>query len=38
LRLFHQDCGADAAVEIRCENDHQVPASELGVRLTRKSS
>jgi DNA-binding HxlR family transcriptional regulator len=38
LRLFHQDCGADAAVEIRCANDHKVPASELGVRLARKSS
>jgi DNA-binding HxlR family transcriptional regulator len=38
LRLFHQDCGADAAVEIRCANDHAVPASELGVRLARRGS
>ena len=37
LRLFHQDCGADAAVEIRCTKGHEVPASELGVRLERKS-
>jgi DNA-binding HxlR family transcriptional regulator len=38
LRLFHTECGADAAVEIRCANDHEVPPAELGVRLTRKSS
>jgi DNA-binding HxlR family transcriptional regulator len=36
LRLFHQECGADAAVEIRCTKGHEVPASELGVRLERK--
>ncbi|HEX3287831.1 MAG TPA: helix-turn-helix domain-containing protein [Mycobacterium sp.] len=38
LRLFHKDCGAEAAVEVRCANDHTVPATELGVRLARKSS
>ena len=38
LRLFHQDCGADAAVEIRCTKDHKVPPSELGVRLARNRS
>jgi DNA-binding HxlR family transcriptional regulator len=38
LRLFHTECGADAAVEIRCASDHEVPPAELGVRLTRKSS
>jgi DNA-binding HxlR family transcriptional regulator len=29
LRLSHQDCGADVAVEIRCERGHHVPADEL---------
>ncbi|RDH75094.1 transcriptional regulator [Mycolicibacterium moriokaense] len=38
LRLYHQGCGADAAVEIRCTEEHEVPASELGVRLAGKNS
>jgi DNA-binding HxlR family transcriptional regulator len=36
LRLFHQDCGAEASVEIRCAKDHKVPPSELGMRSARK--
>jgi DNA-binding HxlR family transcriptional regulator len=36
LRLTHLDCGADATVEIRCANGHDVPADELGVRLVRR--
>jgi DNA-binding HxlR family transcriptional regulator len=36
LRLTHLGCGADATVEIRCEEGHQVPADELGVRLDRR--
>lgn len=37
LRLTHLDCGADASVEIRCENGHSVPADELGVRVARRN-
>jgi DNA-binding HxlR family transcriptional regulator len=33
LRLTHLDCGAEASVEIRCANGHEVPLDELGVRL-----
>jgi DNA-binding HxlR family transcriptional regulator len=36
LRLTHLDCGAEATVEIRCANGHEVPADELGVRLVRR--
>jgi DNA-binding HxlR family transcriptional regulator len=36
LRLTHLDCGAEAGVEIRCAQGHQVPADELGVRLVRR--
>lgn len=35
LRLTHLDCGAEASVEIRCANGHDVPSDELGVRLVR---
>jgi DNA-binding HxlR family transcriptional regulator len=35
LRLTHLDCGADATVEIRCTEGHQVPAEELGVRVVQ---
>ena len=35
LRLTHLDCGAEASVEIRCANGHDVPPDELGVRLAR---
>ena len=38
LRLTHKDCGAEASVSIRCADGHDVPASELGVRLASKSS
>ena len=33
LRLAHRDCGAEATVEIRCEQGHNVPADELVVKL-----
>jgi hypothetical protein len=33
LRLFHEDCGAEATVEIRCAKGHAVPPDELAVRL-----
>src|SRR5882757_7223929 len=33
LRLTHLDCGAEASVEIRSANGHDVPPDELGVRL-----
>ncbi|MEZ0365026.1 winged helix-turn-helix transcriptional regulator [Mycobacterium sp. pUA109] len=35
LRLTHVDCGAEAAVEIRCAKGHRVPATELGARLVK---
>jgi DNA-binding HxlR family transcriptional regulator len=37
LRLTHLDCGAEATVEIRCTNGHEVPPDELGVRLVRRA-
>ena len=30
------DCGAEATVEIRCADGHEVPADELAVRLVRR--
>jgi DNA-binding HxlR family transcriptional regulator len=36
MRLTHAGCGADAAVEIRCERGHQVPPDELAVRLRER--
>lgn len=36
LRLTHLGCGAEAGVEIRCAEGHEVPADELGVRLRRR--
>jgi DNA-binding HxlR family transcriptional regulator len=38
LRMTHKDCGADATVTIRCADGHDVPADELAIRLTEKSS
>ena len=38
LRMIHKDCGADATVTIRCADGHDVPADELAIRLTQKSS
>ena len=38
LRMIHNDCGADATVTIRCADGHDVPADELAIRLTEKSS
>jgi DNA-binding HxlR family transcriptional regulator len=37
LRLTHLDCGAEAAVEIRCAAGHPVPPEELGMRLVRRN-
>ena len=36
LRLAHRDCGAEATVEVRCADGHEVPADELTVRLVRR--
>lgn len=36
LRLTHLECGADAHVEIVCNEGHQVPLGELGMRLVGK--
>lgn len=33
LRLSHLDCGAEAGVEVRCAQGHEVVPDELGVRL-----
>ena len=35
LRLTHLGCGAEATVEIRCAEGHQVPPAELGMKLIR---
>jgi DNA-binding HxlR family transcriptional regulator len=35
LRLSHLGCGAQATVEIRCAEGHDVPPDELAVRLVR---
>lgn len=35
MRLAHQDCGAEATVEIRCAEGHHVPLDELAVRYER---
>jgi DNA-binding HxlR family transcriptional regulator len=35
LRLTHDDCGAEATVEIRCAEGHHVPLDELAVRYER---
>jgi DNA-binding HxlR family transcriptional regulator len=36
LRLAHRDCGAEATVEIRCEQGHHVPADEIVVQLAKR--
>jgi len=36
LRLSHKDCGADVAVEIRCERGHHVPADELVLQFASR--
>lgn len=38
LRLTHLGCGADATVEIRCADGHEVSPDELGVRLLKRPS
>ncbi len=37
LRLTHLGCGADAEVQIRCEQGHLVPPEELGMRLVSQA-
>ena len=34
LQLIHLGCGARVAVPIRCARDHNVPADELGLRVS----
>jgi hypothetical protein len=36
LQLAHKGCGAEATVEIRCEQGHHVPAGELVVQLAKR--
>ena len=36
LRLTHLGCGADATVEIRCTDGHEVPPDELGMKVARR--
>jgi DNA-binding HxlR family transcriptional regulator len=36
LRLGHKDCGADATVEVRCAQGHQVPPDELVVQVAKR--
>lgn len=35
LRLAHQECGAEATVEVRCAEGHLVPPDELVIRVRR---
>jgi DNA-binding HxlR family transcriptional regulator len=35
LRLEHQECGAEATVEVRCAEGHLVPPDELVIRVRR---
>lgn len=37
LKMTHLDCGADAHVEIVCDEGHSVPLDELGMRLVKRS-
>lgn len=36
LRLTHLRCGAEATVEIRCAEGHEVPPDQLGMRVARR--
>lgn len=36
IKLTHNGCGAQAVVQIRCADGHDVPADELGVRLVSR--
>lgn len=36
LRLTHLDCGAQATVEIRCAEGHEVPLEELGMKVVKR--
>lgn len=33
LRMTHLGCGAEATVEVRCADGHEVPLEELGVKI-----
>jgi DNA-binding HxlR family transcriptional regulator len=37
LKLTHLECGADAHVEIVCDEGHSVPLDELGMKLVKRS-
>ncbi|WP_099022054.1 winged helix-turn-helix transcriptional regulator [Mycolicibacterium palauense] len=37
LRLTHRGCGAEARVQIVCDEGHQVPLDELGMRLVKST-
>ena len=36
LRMTHLGCSAEATVEVRCAEGHEVPFSELGVKVVRR--
>ena len=36
LRLSHEGCGAEATVEIRCADGHEVAPDELAIRLVKR--
>jgi DNA-binding HxlR family transcriptional regulator len=36
LAMHHTTCGTPVSVEVRCDNGHDVPLDELGVRATRR--
>lgn len=36
LRMTHLGCGAEATVEVRCAEGHEVPFEELGVKVVRR--
>ncbi len=38
LRLSHLGCGAEAVVEVRCAEGHDVPPDELAVRVARRGA
>ena len=37
LKLTHLECGANAHVEIVCDEGHSVPLDELGMKLVKRS-
>jgi DNA-binding HxlR family transcriptional regulator len=38
LRLSHEGCGAEATVEIRCADGHEVAPDELAIRLVKRAA